>query len=133
MLFKPTITLLLASVVAAAPAKTTPKQELRVWLNAHILTVIHEVRPSIDGVPVDVKDFGGPIGNVLVECLGECVPEYHCTLYDDNLTAFTTVSQEGGDLDPPRRVRQVSCASGPAPKPPKIITAIDPELPRPTP
>lgn len=131
MRFNPTITLLLASLAAAAPAsvESQPQQEISVWLNAHIITVIEEVELSTDGVRVAPDSPNRYIANVMVECRDKCDQEYHCTLYDENLAAFKTVLPGNQLLEPPQTVSQVSCQAG---IPLDLnLPVIEPELPRP--
>ncbi|KAG6355180.1 hypothetical protein INS49_004261 [Diaporthe citri] len=98
-------------------ARESDKKILHVSLYAHILGKSTEVWPAIDGDAVPVQGhFGYPVGSVLIQCLGECIPKYHCTLFDNNLEAFATVSGEGGKVQEAQPVRQVRCASGPPPQ-----------------
>lgn len=130
MLPEPIIALLLASLTAAAPGKNLSQQHLSMWLSAKVFTVSTEVRPTIDGVFHAVKDFAYPVSSVIIGCLGDCVPEYHCTLYDKNLNPFITVPPGTTQLNTGKAVHQVSCALGLPPKPPQLIE--DLEIPQPS-
>lgn len=116
MLFKPTITLLLASLAAAAPASVEgqPQQDIRVWLNANFWAISQYVKLSTDGVAVAVDESFRQyfVSSLMVKCLDKCDQEYHCTLYDENLAAFKTVLWGTTRLEPPKKVYQVSCKAG---------------------
>lgn len=122
MLFKSTISLVLASLTslasvtslaAAAPVGNQSPHILRVTLFAHILGNREEVFPSVDGDAAPVPgSFGYPVGGAQIQCIGPCPPKYHCTMYDRHGKAYATLSGEGGKLANAQPVSKVSCASG---------------------
>lgn len=124
MLFKTTITLLLATLAAAAPTKHEHKPNVRVFLNHYFLTVIEEYQAFTDGTAVIVRptltdgkvSFGSMIhlGDVGVSCISECPPEYHCKLYDTNLAPFATVLPGGTTFEEGKRgpIGLIICGEG---------------------
>ncbi|KAK7696729.1 hypothetical protein SLS64_014261 [Diaporthe eres] len=119
MLFKSAIALLLASLpslVAAAPAGKGNQSSgiLKVTLYAHVLGNSEEVYPAVDGDAAPVPaSFGYPVSNVQIQCIGQCPPQYHCTVYGRRGKAFGTVSGQGGKVNPAQPVIKVSCSSKP--------------------
>lgn len=84
MLFKSTVTLLMASLAVAAPVKqgsilmTFYKQS---WFDDEV-----ELDVPTDGTPVPVtgNDYDTTLSPARMEC-GNCTQDYYCTLYDREL------------------------------------------------
>ncbi|KAK2608338.1 hypothetical protein N8I77_006956 [Diaporthe amygdali] len=110
MLFKTTISLLLATLAAAAPNKRQ-SEPIRVSLTNTILAVTEEFNASMDGtaVPVDSTFF---FDLAVVECIELCVPEFHCTLHDKNFTPFISLPPWTTTIDPAQQVGLIICGFG---------------------
>ncbi|KAL1858773.1 hypothetical protein Daus18300_009907 [Diaporthe australafricana] len=99
MFFKSTITLLLATLALAAPSKRQSEPNLRVSLTNTIFAVTEEFNASKNGTAVAV-DSNFTFDLAIVECLEVCIPEFHCTLHDKNLTPFITLPPGRTSIDP---------------------------------
>lgn len=111
MLFKATITLLLAALAAAIPSKRQSQPNLSVMLTNTILAVTEEFNASTDGTAVAV-DSTFNFDLATVQCLEICIPEFHCTLHDKNLSPFITLPPGNTEIDPAQQVGLIICGSG---------------------
>lgn len=111
MLRKPSITLLLATLAAAILGKRQRQLNLGVKLTNTILASTEELKASMDGTAVAV-DSASNFDLAKVECIDLCIPEFHCTLYDKNLSPFITLPPGKTRIDPAQQVGLIICGSG---------------------
>lgn len=105
------ITLLLATLAAAAPSRRQSEPNLSVSLTHTVLAVTEQFNASTDGTAVPVASTLN-FDLAIVECREICIPEFHCTLHDKELTAFATLAPGRTQISPARQVGLVTCGLG---------------------
>lgn len=109
MLFKSTVTLLLASLAVAAPViEETVRMTLLgdLWGHHIVLDV------PMDGTPVPVtgNDHETTVSISKMECLGNhCAHFHYCTLYDRDLAPIVKLKNPATLVEKFYKVRQVAC------------------------
>lgn len=111
MLLKHSITLLLATLAAAVLGKPQPQLNLGVKLTNTILAATEELKASMDGTAVAV-DSTSDFDLAEVKCIDLCIPEFHCTLYDRNISPFITLPPGKTHINPAQQVGLIICGSG---------------------
>lgn len=122
MFLKSTLNLLLATLAVAAPNKRQSEPSLRVSLTNTILTMTEEFNASTDGTAVAV-DSNFTFDLAVVECLEICIPEFHCTLHDKNLTPFITLPPGSTRINPAQQVGLIVCGFGLPERKRKVVPA----------
>lgn len=115
--------LLLASTAAAMPpswkrqSTTGSQPALSIDLKNTMLAVVEQLQASMDGTPVPVPSSSNDTtttatyDEATISCIEVCIPEYHCTLYDQDLAPFASLNPGTSTFDS-SRVSQIVCEQG---------------------
>lgn len=108
MFYKAIITILTATLAAAAPSKRQSEPGLQVSLTNTVLAVTEQYSASTDGTPVPVNStFEFDVATV--ECVEVCIPEYHCNLYDKAFAPVTVLNPGTTEIEPASQVGLIIC------------------------
>lgn len=102
--------LLLAATAAAMPSRRQSRPGLSIDLKNTMLAVVEQFQASMDGTAVPVSS-NATYDEATISCIEICIPEYHCTLYDQDLTPFASLNPGTSTFDS-SQVSRIECAQG---------------------
>lgn len=102
---------MLSQIWLSSLLATAALANLTITLTNTVSCVTEHYEASTDGTPVLI-DSTSIFDLSSLECLGLCIPEYHCTLYDRSLTTAVVTINPGRTWFPSTEVGHIVCGYG---------------------